>query len=119
MITVNRVAASGRLHVHSDTHTKLPPSREATVVLDIGDGIGALVVRAPASLAGLEIEIAPQGEAAACMHTEVRERRLPEDTLYAGVFPAVAEGSYALLGVDGQARREVTIRSGRVTEVDW
>lgn len=104
---------------HSHVHPKLPPSREATVVLDIGDGVGALVVTTPPSLAGVEIEIAPRGSRSACMHTEVRERLLPEGTVYAGVFPAVGEGGYVLLDADGALRRELEIRSGRVTDVAW
>ena len=51
------------------------------------------------------------------MHTEVRERRLPDGTLYAGVFPAVMIGDYTLLGLHGRPDHEVTISSGRVTEV--
>ena len=51
------------------------------------------------------------------MHTEVRERGLPDGSVYAGVFPDVAEGDYTLLEVAGHLRRDVTIRSGCVTEV--
>ena len=51
------------------------------------------------------------------MHTEVRERVLPEGSVYAGVFVALDEGDYTLLAVDGHRPRDVTIRSGRVTEV--
>jgi hypothetical protein len=34
------------------------------------------------------------------------------------VFPDVPEGDYTLLDVAGHGRHDVTIRSGRVTEVD-
>ena len=95
----------------------LPPSGEGTVVLDIGDDVGALVVHASDALSGVEIEIARLGESRAFVHTEVRERRLPEGSVYAGVFPAVAAGEYTLLGIGGGAARNVTISAGRVTEV--
>ncbi|MEP6598637.1 MAG: hypothetical protein ABJB98_04225 [Actinomycetota bacterium] len=36
-----------------------PHAGQGMVVLDIGDDIGALVVAAPASMAGLEVEICP------------------------------------------------------------
>ena len=88
-----------------------------TVILDIGDGIGALVVHAPAALNGIEIELARRGETRQFVHTEVRERRLPEGSVYAGVFPELPEGDYTLLDVAVRPDREVTIRSGRVTEV--
>jgi hypothetical protein len=106
-------------HEHGHTHAaepKLPPSRQGTVVLDIGDGIGALVVHPTRARNGAEIEIARRGETNAFVHTEVRERVLPEGTLYAGVFPALAEGDYTLLDVS-DATPDVTIESGRVTEV--
>ena len=53
------------------------------------------------------------------MHTEVRERRLPDGTVYAGVFPAVIVGEYTLLGAAGHSPQVVTIASGSVTEVRW
>ena len=102
------------------THThepRLPPSGQGTVVLDIGGDVGALVVHAPGELSGVEVELARRGEQQAFVHTEVRERRLPDGTLYAGVFPAVEIGDYTLLGVGGRPDREVTIASGHVTEV--
>ena len=104
------------MSMHRHEHA-LPPSGEGTVVLDIGDDVGALVVHAPDALSGVEIEIARLGESRAFVHTEVRERRLPEGSVYAGVFPAVAAGEYTLLGIDGGPARDVTISPGRVTEV--
>jgi hypothetical protein len=96
----------------------LAPSGQATVVLDIGDGIGALVVHTPGDLNGIEIEIAKAGEATQFVHTEVRERVLPEGSVYAGVFADLPDGDYTLLAVAGYGARDVTIQSGRVTEVD-
>ena len=95
----------------------MAPSGVGTVLLDIGDGVGALVVHAPAALCGVEIEIARRGETNAFVHTEVRERRLPEGTVYAGVFAELPEGDYTLLDVAVRPDRDVTIRSGAVTEV--
>jgi hypothetical protein len=71
----------------------------------------------PSGHATVEIELARRGEQQAFVHTEVRERRLPEGTVYAGVFPAVMVGEYTLLGPNGRADHDVTISSGRVTEV--
>jgi hypothetical protein len=105
---------------HHHRRPTLPPSGEGTVVLDIGDGVGALVVHASAELNGVEIELANPGEArTAFVHTEVRERRLPDGSVFAGVFPELRAGEYTL--VDGARRplRPVTITAGRVTEVDW
>ncbi len=65
----------------------------------------------------MEIEIARRGESTAFVHTEVRERVLPEGSVYAGVFVALDEGEYTLLDIAEHPPRDVTIASGRVTEV--
>jgi len=113
-------------HVHDHDHEPawprrneraLPASGQATVVLDIGEGVGALVVHTPSALCGLEIEIARRGESTAFVHTEVRERVLPEGSVYAGVFVALDEGDYSLLDVAHHPRCDVTIESGRVTHL--
>lgn len=106
-------------HPHTHAHPKLPPSGNATVMLDIGEGTGALVVHAPASINGVEIELAHRGETVQFVHTEVRERRLPDGSVYAGVYPAVPEGDYTVLDLDGTPRGDCTITSGRVTEIWW
>ena len=103
-------------HTHHHEHP-LPPSGQGTVVLDIGGDVGALVVHATGELSGVEIELARRGESQAFVHTEVRERRLPDGSAYAGVFPAISVGEYTLLGIEGNADHDVTISSGRVTEV--
>jgi hypothetical protein len=111
-------------HGHDHSHgivaaePRLSPSRQGTVVLDIGDGVGALVVHTTGALAGCEIEIARAGERTQFVHTEVRERVLPAGSVYAGVFPDVPEGDYTLLEVCGHGPHDVTIRSGCVSEID-
>jgi hypothetical protein len=104
------------MSLHHHEHP-LPPSGQGTVVLDIGGDVGALVVHTTGELSGVEIELARRGEHQAFVHTEVRERRLPEGSVYAGVFPAIAVGEYTLLGLHGAADHDVTISAGRVTEV--
>jgi hypothetical protein len=110
------------MHEHEHEHRPepaLPPSGQGTVVLDIGANVGALIVHTNAAQAGVEIELARRGETKAFVHTEVRERRLPDGSVYAGVFPAVAIGDYTLVGIDGRPSCDVTIEDGRVTEVHW
>ena len=51
----------GHDHAHTHASRGWPPSGDGTVMLDIGDGIGALVVHTPAALLGVEIEIARRG----------------------------------------------------------
>ena len=102
---------------HHHHESPLPPSGIGTVVLDIGEGVGALVVHAPAVLCGAEIELARPGSSEPVTHTEVRERRLPGGPVFAGVFSALTAGDYRLLPVGAHPGRDLTIRSGRVTEV--
>jgi hypothetical protein len=104
-------------HTQHRPERALPPSGHGTVVLDIGDDVGALVVHTGGGLDGVEIELSHRGERQAFVHTEVRERRLPEGSVYAGVFPAVVAGEYTLLGLDGGPDQAVIISSGQVTEV--
>jgi hypothetical protein len=99
----------------------LPPSTEGSVVMEVGDDIGALVVyvEPTSGLDGREIEIACRGEQRPFVHTEVRERRLPAGAIYAGVFPAVPAGEYTLLPLAHLPAVDVRVEGGRVAELTW
>jgi hypothetical protein len=90
------------------------------VVLDIGDDIGALIVHADAELHDLQIEICPSGEEDGRReHQHVLERPVSGRTHYAAVFAGLREGSYTLLAHDAVRAREVLIRGGEITTLDW
>ena len=72
------------------------PSLVATVVLEVGEGMGALVIHTPESLDGQEIEIRPEGTEWRNVHTAVRRRIVPSGTQYAAVFGSLAQGRYEL-----------------------
>jgi hypothetical protein len=72
------------------------PSPVAAVVLDIGDGIGAVVIDTPPAMEGSEIEIRRVGTEWRGVHTAVRARLIPTGTQYAAVFGSLAEGRYDL-----------------------
>ena len=115
------------MHAHGDHHhhtaqsteARLPPSTEGSVVMEVGGDVGALVVYTPDVLAGHEIELALRGEQHQFVHTEVRERRLPDGTIYAGVFPAVPAGEYTLLSIHALPALDVNVEGGRVAELTW
>jgi hypothetical protein len=86
-------------------------------VLDIGDGVGALIVYTTGDLDGREIEVSQLG-ATARIHTVIHARDLDGRTIYAGVFPSLPEGDYILWSDDPTRNRTVTIASGVVAEVD-
>lgn len=113
----------------------------SAVMLDIGGDIGALVVTMPAEMAGLEVEIAPEGEAPVVhddhahdddtghghghghghrLHVAVVRRPVQDGELPSLVFPELVEGGYELFakGSD-EVRLTVQVRGGEVTSADW
>jgi hypothetical protein len=89
------------------------------VVLDIGDGVGALIVHADPRLHGVEVEISPAGDDGRRSHKEVLERRLGDRPAFTAVFDGLPAGRYTLW-VDDEARaRNVSIDDGAIAELDW
>ncbi len=96
------------------------PSRAGSVVLDLGAGIGALILDAPAELNGREIEISPVGGAPAFRtHALVRERRTSAGPGYAAVYPGLAAGDYTVWRDAVTPAGTVTIDGGQVTRYRW
>jgi hypothetical protein len=97
------------------------PSGAGSVVLDLGPGIGVLVLDTPAELAGREIEVSPAsgGPGAHRTHSLVRERRTGAGTSYAAVYPGLAAGDYTLWGDATTPAGTITIDSGQVTWHRW
>jgi len=91
------------------------------VVLDIGDDVGALVLRTTSSLAGAEIEISPVEEPESRQHVAVHARDLGAGVgvVHAAVFPGLRWGRYQLWSPDGEPTMTVRIDGGRVTEASW
>lgn len=89
------------------------------VILDIGDGVGALVVTVPEDLCGRELEISPCGRPRARSHTVARRRHVPTGPLVAAVFPAVTAGDHDLWAPDGSWLGSARVTSGQVTEVAY
>ncbi len=94
------------------------PHPEA-VVLDIGGGLGALVVHWDASQIDTPIEISPSGQDGERQHQHILERPMPEATYYAAVFDSIPEGDYTLWVGDEARVRAVRIVGGEVTELHW
>ena len=105
----------------SDTEAVLPPSGEATVVLDIGGECGAAVIYTPAALDGAEIEIRPAGESWDGTHTGVRRRNLRDGVCFAAVFGAVGSGDYQLRirGTEVDPVLTLSVAGGGITEASW
>jgi hypothetical protein len=89
------------------------------VVLDIGGGLGALIVYADAAMHGSEVEISPADDDSDRSHKDVLERGKGGRTAFTAVFDRLPAGAYTLW-TDGVARaRGVQISAGSVAELDW
>lgn len=99
----------------------LGPSHAGSVVLDLGDGVGALVLDTPAALAGREIEISPAGEGRGAYrtHSMVRERRTGAGVIYAAVYPGLRADDYTIWRDAVTPAGTVTVGGGRVTRYRW
>lgn len=117
-------------HDHDDRHGAQashdhPHARHADrphpqhVVLEIGDGVGALIVQTDPSMHGIEVEISPSGADQERSHKEVLERTTGGGSAFVLVFDNLTEGDYTLW-VDGVAiSRRVRVEGGRIAELDW
>jgi hypothetical protein len=92
---------------------------ETGVMVDVGDGAGALVILTPDELRGNEIEISPNGDDASRSHTDVLRRRIAGGRVCAAVFGSLPEGEYRLWHETLATPVNVRIEGGKVTELDW
>jgi len=106
-------------HNHAASEPAAGPSYSGTVVLELGPGAGALVLRTPAALDGREIEIAREGTAAPRTHAAVRPRYVAGETQHAAVYPGLAPGNYIVWADHDTPAATVTVTAGSVTTAHW
>jgi hypothetical protein len=91
--------------------------RPEHVMLDLGPGVGALVLHTAADLHGMEIEISPAGRDTERSHKQVHERPVAGRPLYGAVFDSLPAGEYTLW-LDGRPlRRHVAVSGAAVTDI--
>jgi hypothetical protein len=95
-----------------------PPS-SGTVVLELGPGMGALVLITSPELDGAEIEISVAGSVSYRTHSIVRRRHVAGGTQYAAVYPSLPPGRYTVWRAPGDPLKTAIITGGRVTITDW
>lgn len=101
------------------TETQHGATAAGAVVLEIGAETGALVLRAPADLAGREIEISPEREPARRRHAWVRERHGGSGIGYAAIYDLLPPGTYTIWRDRVTPAATITIAGGQVTSYDW
>ena len=94
-------------------------TESGTVVLEIGAGTGALVVRTPADLAGREIEISAESRPGQRRHACVRERRGGGAVSYAAVYDRLPPAAYTVWRDRLTPAATITVTGGQVTSYDW
>jgi len=89
------------------------------VVLEIGPGLGALIVRTDATMHGVEIEISPTDDDTRRSHKQVLERSVGDRPAYTALFDQLPPGTYTLW-TEGVARvRGVAVHSEAIAELEW
>lgn len=107
-------------HGHGHPHPEVyGPSRDGSVMIDIGGDVGALVIQTPPDLHGTEIELSPADAEEVRTHVAVRERRGPGATRYAAVFPSLTAGDYTVWDAGSRPVARVTVVGGQVTQFSW
>jgi hypothetical protein len=102
-------------HAHGDPgELRLQP-----VVLELGDGLGALIVETDPELIGTEVEISPAGDDGRRSHQEVLRRGAGNHQSCVLVFHGLAQGGYTLWIDDVARARDVCVESGKIAQLDW
>lgn len=88
-------------------------------MVDVGPGVGALVIYTPEELAGQEIEISRNGDDTNRVHADFLRRATASGHVYAAVFASLPEGRYRLWQDQRTSPADVRIVGGEVVEIDW
>ena len=104
---------------HGHHHHTMAPSGQGTVVLNIGAGIGALVIHTPGRLHGHEIEVSPVTDPARRTHAAVRARYVGSGASFAVVIDSLPAGRYTFWKDPVTALDEIDVPEGAVAEFTW
>jgi len=102
------------------TESAAGPTGPGVVVMELGAGIGALILYTPPGLDGEEIEISRDDEPGAKRtHSRVRPRPLPGATKYAAVYPGLPAGHYTIWRDEHTPATAATVTGGQVSSCYW
>ena len=94
------------------------PTGPGSVILELGEHVGALILETPPGLAGHEIDISESVDGPRT-HSLVRERVTAAGVSYAAVYPVVPAGEYIVWREGGGPVGQVAIRGGEVSRFRW
>ena len=103
---------SGELHT-------LIPSGQGTVVLNIGAGIGALVIHASGRMHGRDVEVSPVADPGVRTHAPVRPRYVRGGVCFSVVVDCLPAGRYVIWRDAVTPLAEIDVPGGAVAEFTW
>jgi hypothetical protein len=106
-------------HTHAGAHAYAERPHPEFVVLEIGEGVGALIVHTDPDMHGVEVEISPSVDDTRRSHKEVLERSIGSRPAYTAVFDRLPEGSYTLWTAGVPRARGVAVAGGQITQLSW
>jgi hypothetical protein len=104
-------------HVHVEAAPPTVASR--SVVINVGEHTGALVLVSNDTRSGMEVEIHSMSQPDARTHVWVLPREGRDGVVYAAIFPSLESGDYAIIDVDGSIADVVAVPPNRVTYANW
>lgn len=105
-------------HPHAHAHTSAP-SEEGSVVLDIGETTGALIIHTAPEDEGREIEVSPRSDPGRRTHAAVRPRHLADRTIHCLVISPLEADEYTVWRDADTPHGTVTVTGGAVSEYRW
>lgn len=99
-------------------HT-MAPSGQGTVVLNIGAGLGAVVIYTQGNLHGHEIEVSPVDDPTTRTHAAVRARYVHGGVCWSVVIDSLPAGRYVIWRDPVTPMAEIEVPSGAVAEFTW
>jgi hypothetical protein len=101
-----------------ETNHAYGPTGPGSVILELGDNVGALILEVPPALAGHEIEISPSSGGHRT-HSMVRERRTAAGVSYAAVYPDLPADNYVIWRDETTPVATVTVSPAQPTTYRW
>jgi hypothetical protein len=110
-------AATGTIVADTGEHGIGSPAASASVALDIGDGLGALVIMPSERFRGREIEISRVDDDGPRVHTGVHERASHVGSTLTAIFGSLPAGQYVVWEEASTAGPVVEVPDGAVAQI--